>query len=135
MDNDRLIDRSRDPRYFAMIPYILFELGLSTDALALYVYMKRRAGENAGGECRTSTRRIAKELHIGLSTVVKAKKELLAVTEPMPLLSLVEVPSKRGKPSHHITVLDIWEYNNAFFGMPSSPEIAAKIYDFKNKKP
>jgi hypothetical protein len=130
MDN-QLTDKSGDRKYYAMIPHLIYELGLSAKAIVLYCYIKRVVGEC--GECWQSTRTIAKKLKMSMGSVSKAKNELAAIKYPVQLIDIQEVKSSRGKPSHHITILDIWQFNEEYFGGAKTPEMANLTYELHQK--
>lgn len=119
-------DASSDKKYFTIIPNIVTELGLSPFAVALYVRLKRRAGE--GGECWENTRNLAEGCKMSAGQVSKAKRELSQAG----LITVTTEPGKHGgRPYHVITVNDIWARNAERF--PSSlGELASSLGEPKN---
>jgi len=104
-----------DPRkYYAAIPNIVLTLGLNVYELALYVYLKKVAGES--GTCWQSTATIARELSIGSGTVSRTKALLAQPRATLGGKALITVTTEiqnGGNPNHAITITDIWPENMA----------------------
>ncbi|RMG99245.1 MAG: helix-turn-helix domain-containing protein [Chloroflexi bacterium] len=127
-------EQSNERKYWTQIPNIVYELGLSPYALALYNIIKRTAGQN--GACWRSARTLAKDCNMSPSTVSKAKQELAQpfdLLDGKPLIVIQEMRAHPGtnknkpggRPYHHITIVDIWDQNMAYFSR--SPDDLWKI--------
>jgi hypothetical protein len=94
--------------YFAMIPYIAIDMGLSSKSLSLYLHIKRVTGEDS--LCWKSQDTLAKTSRMSTKTIIRAKKELEKA-------GLIEVKLQRiGRYyGHLIKTNDIWEKNNDFY--------------------
>lgn len=90
-------------KYRTEVPNLIFELGLSPYALALYMHFKRTAGDD--GKCWKSTRRLAEETKISAGKVSQARKEL----EERDLIT-VEYPENNNE-AITVTIVDIWPEN------------------------
>jgi DNA-binding transcriptional MocR family regulator len=119
MDNHRqysFLDKSRDRKYFTILPNIIFKLDLTVQDIALYTTIKKVAGEE--GECFMTTRRLAQEARISAGQVSKSKKRLA----DRGLIEIVTRPrTPNGKPVDHITITDIWVRNTQAFQNNRSP--------------
>lgn len=113
MANKHSVTDDGDPRkYYAAIPNIVFTLGLNPYELALYIYLKKVAGED--GVCWKSTATIAKELKVGVGTISRTKTLLATPREALGGKSLISIAVEMhngGNPNHAITVTDIWPEN------------------------
>ena len=119
---DNLITGEKiQPRFWTQLPNLIFEMGLSTNAIALYAAIKRSAGSSDGGQCTRSTRTLARNTGMSASSVVRAKRELASLG----LIHIKEVATGRGYKAHHITARDIWPANNAFFDLEEKPTVSA----------
>jgi len=109
---DNLITQEETkPRFWTQLPNLIFEMGLSAKAIALYAAIKRSAGSSDGGQCTRSTRTLARNAGMSVNSVVRAKREL----DGLGLIRIKEVTKGRGRKAHHITIPAIWRVNNAFF--------------------
>jgi len=112
-----IVDEGDPRKYWSQIPNLICDLGLPAQALALYLQIKRAAGES--GVCFKSTRTLAQALKVGTGTVVRAKALLeqpLPQIGNRPLIKTVERTNpKGGKPYHEIRVTDIWHSNMKTF--------------------
>lgn len=118
-------DASSDRKYFTMLPNFVTEIGLSPFALALYVRLKRRAGE--AGECFENTRNLALGCGMSAGQVTKAKRELAEAG----LIHIATEPGKHGGRAFHvITVTDIWARNAAHYAQNSTPEFPSSHSEF-----
>ena len=61
-------------RFFFQCPNIIFDLGLSSQELALYFVIRRTAGDD--GLCWRNTRCLAQMAGMSVGSVVKAKRQL-----------------------------------------------------------
>jgi Helix-turn-helix domain len=103
----RVEDESGDRRYFTQIPNIIFELGMSREAMWLYVHLKRVAGDS--GECFQSLNTLAKKTLTSKPTLIKAKAELVRY-------GLIRVrQAERGDKPDVITIRNIWKRNILHF--------------------
>jgi hypothetical protein len=100
-------------RFFAQVPNLIFEMKLSTNAIALYGAIKRSAGDASDGRCTRSTRTLARNAGMNPASVVRAKRELARLG----LIHIEEVDAGRGRKAHHIAIRSIWSINIAFFSL------------------
>lgn len=123
MSGVKVVDRGDLRKYRTEIPNMVLGLGLTPYALALYVHLKRTAGDE--GKCWKSTRTLAKETGISAGKVSSARGEL----EDVELIH-VERPSN---PSQSVTVyiLDVWEANFKQFSSKYTEELNCE----SSKKP
>src|SRR5439155_15721554 len=85
------------PRFFFQPPNIIFELGLSSRELALYLVIRRTAGDD--GLCWRSTRTLARMAGMSTGSVSKAKRQLsrpFAVLYCKALIQIRKIPNSRG---------------------------------------
>lgn len=115
MSNNLITEEKNERVYFSMIPNMICELGLSVYAMALYVRLKRRAGET--GECWESTRNLAAGCRMSTKKVGEAKRELEAA-------GLIKIKTAEGihggRPYHVITIVDVWQRNLELFSQGST---------------
>lgn len=102
-------------RHYTIIPNIVFEMGLSPYALALYAHIKRIAGED--GDCWASSRALAAKSSMSLGKVSDAKREL----ERAGLIEIELVEGGQHGSYHNIEIVDLWDKNADHF-RPKSPE-------------
>lgn len=131
-----IVDDGDPKKYWAQVPNIVCDLGLPSQALALYLQIKRVAGE--GGTCYKSTRTLALALKVSTGTVVRAKA-LLERDWPQlgnkPLIRTIEKPNPRGgKPYHEIRVTDIWHANMKAF-TSATIELDNQVPEFARQVP
>lgn len=104
-EETRIVDQVT-PRYFAMIPYMIDDMGLSVFAVRLYLRILRRAGND--GYCWENTRNLAAGCNMSLGMVSAAKKEL----EQNGLITVSLKTKDHGEfPYHEITINNIWKQN------------------------
>ena len=112
------INRRRDERisarcFFFQCPNIIFDLGLSSRELSLYLAIRRTAGDN--GLCWRNTRSLAKMAGMSVGSVVKAKRHLCGPFQLLDWKSLIQITKEPnpqgGKARHIIKVVNIWQYN------------------------
>jgi len=122
MTKQRIRDDGDLRRWYAQIPNLVYDLGLSPNAGWLYGHYKRICGAN-GGSCEEGSRKTAKRSCMSVGSVSSAKRELF-------LAGLINVyVSRRGNRTYHrIEVVDIWEQN---FKRYSKDEMVS-IEDIKN---
>lgn len=133
----RVQDNGDAKRYRTEIPNIVFTLGLTPFELALYVHLKKTAGED--GTCWKSTATLAKETGMSAGMVSKAKQGLLAPQTDLdgaPLIVISEETNPHGgKPRQLITLTDLWPANVNRFAKPSSPHEVASSYSERASSP
>jgi hypothetical protein len=95
-------------KYRTEIPNMVFDMGLSPHALALYGHLKRTCGAN--GKCWKSTRTLAEEAKMSAGKVSEARAELEEAK-----LIFIERPPDKTKPVE-VTIADIWVANFMRFG-------------------
>ncbi len=95
---------------FTMIPNLVDDLRIKPSAHRLYCHVKRVCGEGDNGECWQSIKTLVKCTGLGRSTVIRAKKELEAA-------GLIKIKNSHDglRRRHVITIVDIWEANEAYF--------------------
>lgn len=91
-------------KYRIELPNLIDEMRLSPFEVALYVHVKRRAGD--GGVCNESTRELAEACRMSVGQVSAAKKELLR-------RGLIGV--RRVKRQDILYISDIWQENYQHF--------------------
>lgn len=101
----KIFDKGSGLKYFAQIPHLIDDSGLSPYAVRLYLHLKRVAGES--GECWQSTNTLARKCNMSMGSISSAKQELKAAG----FIDITTVKSKSGKPSHVISINDIWPEN------------------------
>lgn len=102
---------SQDPprHYFAMIPNIVDDMGLSAAAVRLYLHVKRVTGEN--GVCFQSYKKKSEVCRLDVRTVKKAEKEL----EKQGLITRrwASWPASHGSRMREVRInKEIWERND-----------------------
>jgi hypothetical protein len=127
-----------EPGYYSRIPHILSYLTydykdpktgktsvkkLSLQAKELYRVLKQFAGEHSGqsGACWTRTEILAELTNMSMGSVSNAKKELqqsFHQIDGKPLIIIEKrkrhIKNVNATEYHKITVVTIWNYNNAF---------------------
>ena len=111
-DNEQLSIRDEERHYWTQVPNILWELGLPLYAWALYIFLKRRAGDH--GESFQSTRRIAKTTGISRGSVQRGMELLERVRLIRRTLKKRE-GNTNGWRTWHVSIVDIWPQNMARF--------------------
>jgi len=105
-------------KYSSAIPNIIDDLGLSPEAVRLYLRFKRRVKQNNNGTIdRTafdSTRQLANDCQMSPASVMRGKTELIEAG----LIKVEFVPGGHGEfMRHDITVIDlpVWLVNQYYF--------------------
>lgn len=97
---------------YTQIPNMVMYIGLSPYARTLYeqIRMTVRYGKKEIGECYKTTKTLAKECNMSMTSVIKAKKELEAN-------NLIEILLYRENYTvrHKILIKNIWKENHQFF--------------------
>ena len=101
----QIIDEGGSKKYFFQIPNMIDDMNLTPIAFRLYSHLKRVAGED--GICWQNTKSLASACRMADGSVTNAKNELL----DLKLIEIKEVSSVRGKPGHHIRIVDVWPQN------------------------
>lgn len=121
----RVTDQGPSHKYRTEVPNLVLELGLRPFPLALYLHLKRTAGD--GGQCEKTSRRIAAEMGgISVAAISAAKAELAVPREALGGKALIEVhPIADGKGTRFardvITIVDVWPENMDRFGRSADP--------------
>lgn len=117
-------------KYFAMIPHIIYELGLDSYDIALYCLLKRISCENSF--CTYSNENLAKMLKISVAKLKRIKKKL---SEHFPLINSpliicnVRNSKEKGSETTEIKIVNIWPQGNAYFEQKKEEKKQAqKIY-------
>lgn len=125
--------RDEQHKWFTMIPNIILEMGLSAHALALYLALKRSAGDG-GGACFRSTDTLAQDAGMSPATVSRTKKEL--ADSGLIIISERKRP-QGGRPLHVIEVVPIWAANERYFlakkQSPDGPSFTEEVASFPVK--
>lgn len=109
-------DASDLRRYRTEIPNVVLSLGLTPFELALYVHLKRTAGDD--GSCWKSTATLADESGMSTGMVIKAREGLKkprVELDGKPLITDITDSSHPGRARHLITITGIWVENFASF--------------------
>lgn len=101
-------------KYFAMIPNMVDDLGLSPHAYRLYGHLKRVAGED--GRCFQNTKQLSETCRMSVGMITKAKKELMESMPPLISIALTNHPIEGKFSYHEITILNIWPENIQKYG-------------------
>jgi hypothetical protein len=122
-------------RYYTEIPNLVLTLGLSPFELALYVHLKRTAGDD--GRCWKSTPTLAKETGMSAGMITKAKEGLIKARSELGGRALIVVTEEAnphgGRARHVVTLADVWPENVARFAKPSSQdELASSPHELAN---
>lgn len=103
-------EQTPDRRYYTIIPNLAIIMKISPYAKCLYLWIKRRAGDD--GQCWENTRHISEGCQMSVGQVTKAKREL----EIAGLITIKKRSLAHGHfPGHIITIVDIWKENIAYF--------------------
>lgn len=117
MTEDLYVDSSDLKKYRTEIPNIVFDIGLHPLSLAIYCYIKRRAGAHRHGACTEGAPKSAKKLGMTKPTFLKYR-ELLTKPHPKlndkPLITMEQMHAEDGgdRPNR-VTINDIWPENFA----------------------
>jgi hypothetical protein len=88
--------------FFFMTPNLVDDLKLDPCTFRLYSHLKRVAGEN--GKSFQSADTLAKNCNMSTAQISKSKK----ILRILGLIRITEKPCGRGKPSHRITIINLW---------------------------
>lgn len=117
MENNFIYEQKPDHHYRTEIPNIVFKLGLSPQAICLYVYYKRVAGD--GGSCWKSKDVILEEVGMSVNCYLKYRKELsqsFSILNDKPLIAIEERRKENGgDDTRRIHIVDVWKENGGFF--------------------
>jgi hypothetical protein len=109
-------------RYFFLCPNIIFDLELSSLDLALYLVIRRTAGDD--GVCWRNTRSLAEMAGMSVGSVCKAKRILSQPFLSLNSKPLIEIRKERnrggGKPRDIITLTNIWAANEKRYSSSKS---------------
>ncbi len=106
-------DESNDREYFTMVPNYILNHSSPFDQ-ALYLHMKRMAGEN--GRCWASKKELAKRCQMSVGQTVKSLKYLL----DHGWIKFDGLRPGKTKPAHAYTIVDIWRLNVEFYSKKDS---------------
>jgi hypothetical protein len=109
-------------RYFFQCPNIIFDLELSSLELALYLVIRRIAGDD--GVCWRNTRSLADMAGMSVGSVCKAKRHLSRAFDALHGKPLIEITKERnrrgGKPRDITRVTNIWAENERRYSSSDS---------------
>lgn len=133
-----IVDHGDPRKYYAAIPNLVMKLGLNPYELALYVHMKKAAGDD--GVCFKSRATLAKESGMSAGMVTKARQTLAMPRKELgnkPLIHVKEETNKEGgKPRCIITITDIWPINmQQFTTSPHDVEVNHKVTTCQSTSP
>lgn len=118
----KIIDRSSLHHYRTEIPNIVFTLGLSPYELALYMVLKKTAGDC--GNCTKSIKTLAKEVGCKETKLKEAKKSLCIPRKELENQALIIAfarQSENGDPNtDKIIITDLWPLNFRLFEIKKS---------------
>jgi len=103
-------------KYFAMIPHVIYELGLNAYEISVYCLLKRISCENSA--CTYSNENLAKLVNISVSQLKRVKKKLSEHFSLLnsPLIICTERRSKTGSnETTEIKIVNIWPQNVSHF--------------------
>ncbi len=116
MSSCKIYDESTNHHYRTEIPNILFDIGLKANQLALYLAIKRTAGDK--GECFKSRNSLCKEAGIGTRIYPKIKAELSQIqkliNKPL-IISKTRFNECGDQDTDELIIVDIWPENNQYF--------------------
>jgi hypothetical protein len=125
--NYQIEDQSGDRKYFTVVPNYIINHSSVMDQ-GLYLYMKRKAGEN--GICFVTQETMCKDLQIGKDKLVKSINYLL---EHKWIMRVRKTPGKT-RPINTYKVMDIWDLNIKHYSQKKkSPESALSLFGEKDK--
>lgn len=115
-------DDGQGRKYWTQVPNIVLDLGLRPIPLALYLHLKRVAGDTSFSD--ETTRQLADRLECSPMAVSKA---LVILAEPREelggkaLVKTARIGDGKGarKPRIIVTIADIWPENMAKYGLPA----------------
>lgn len=122
MPEQYLIREEGRHTHFTQVPNKVDDMGLAATTVRLYLHLKRVAGEY--GRCFQSQDTLADHCSMGTRTVTRAKAELLKAG-----LITISVEIIAGRKCHVITIVDIWEENDAYFQMLAVSKDTAPMSD------
>ena len=111
-------------KYRTEIPNVVLEMGLSPHALALYIHLKRTAGQS--GKCWKATKRLAEEAGMSAGKVSEARAELEVAK-----LIVVERPSRRK--TAIVTITDVWLKNFNHFASVQNMNTERSEYETRKE--
>jgi hypothetical protein len=115
MSNYSIQDESSDHKYFSLIPHIIFEIGLSANQIALYMAIKRSAGEKS--QCTRSSKNLANQAGLSKSVLYRTLPSLCEINSILkkPLIKHSSRLTHCGdRDTNLITIIDIWHENFEF---------------------
>ena len=120
----KLIDESEDRKYFTIIPNYIVNHSTPYEQ-AIYLYMKRVAGEN--GTCWTSSQNIGQKLGCSRNTISKYRNKLVK-------RGWIEKVGKKGKtkPTDEYRIVDLWKLNVDFYQKKESSTIEQSLDSSNN---
>lgn len=114
MSDGYLLREEGERKYFAMIPNLIDDIGLSQKAYRLYGHIKRVTGES--GRYLEGVDAMAKHCQMSKPTAIKAKREL----EEHGLIKVV--PGKDRTSPDELVILDVWDRNTGHFDAVKNEE-------------
>jgi hypothetical protein len=110
-------EEKSDHHYRTEIPNIVFKLGISIQAIALYAYLKNTAGDKSA--CWKKQKTICGDLDISPASYVKYRKELAkpqSLLNGKPLIKIqIRKNADKSNQTTKIFISGIWRDNGDFF--------------------
>lgn len=119
----KIKDRSRDRKYFTMIPNMLWTMGLSVYDLWLYATLKKICGED--GECYYSSRQLSNISGVSVGMISRCKESLVRTG----LIAIEDRPSPDGPARDEITICDVWKRNQLSCSQDDQPDASCSPHD------
>lgn len=115
-------DEGQGRKYWTQVPNIVLDLGLRPIPLALYLHLKRVAGDTSFSD--ETTRQLADRLECSPMAVSRALVELADPRDGLggkALVKVARISDGKGtrKPRIIVTIADIWPENMAKYGTPA----------------
>ena len=109
-----IADESNDHKYFSLLPHYILNHSTAVDQ-ALYMQMKRYAGEKNSGLCWASKRTLMEKLGIGIKAL-NTSLEYLASRGWVAYKGKKKVMTKGGEQEVDVyAIKDIWKENVAYY--------------------
>ncbi len=125
--NMQIHDESGDRKYFTMLPNYILNHSTAIDQ-ALYMHMKRYAGDDRSGECWASKRTLMEKMGVGIKTLNKSLDYL--IKREWIYVKGTRLVNTKGGPQLIVVygVTDIWNMNmNHYQGVAESTPLTKGV--------
>lgn len=113
------IEETCEPKYYARIPNMIDDIGLSVYAYRLYGRIKRVAGD--AGACWQSVDTLSAGCSMSAGSIVKARREL----EKRGLIEIEWIRNESGgRPFAKVKITNVWADNIAIYGSGDNERMA-----------